>query len=156
MGFAARTALLFALALSTLGANGNDTQVAGLLQRMSAAVGPVWRTRFVSVSRLTLGRAQNVVSTDGEGLRITVRHCTGELCAGTYFDGTHLYSVNINDTAVPQTLQPEPFLRALRLVESLQFLSPSFSAQGGRIAGTGDASFGGRRYHTFVVSAVNA
>ncbi len=156
MGFAARTALLFALALSTLGANGSENPVTGLLQRMSVAAGPVWRTRFISVSRLTLGHAQNVVSTDSEGLRITVRHCTGELCSGTYFDGTHLYNVNINDTAVPQTLQPEPFLRSLRLVASLQFLSPSFVAQGGRIAAAGDASFGGRRYHTFVVGAVNA
>jgi hypothetical protein len=156
MGFAARTALLFALALSTLGANRNDSPVAGLLQRMSAAAGPVWRTRLISVSRLTLGHQQNVVSTDSEGLRITVRHCTGELCNGTYFDGTHLYTVNMNDTALPETLQPEPFLRALRLVASLQFLSPSFLTQGGRIADTGDASFAGRRYHTFVVGAVNA
>ncbi|HEY1868540.1 MAG TPA: retropepsin-like aspartic protease [Candidatus Cybelea sp.] len=155
MGFAARTALLFALALSTLGANRNDP-LTGLLQRMNAAAGPVWRTRFISVSRLTLGREQNVVSTDSEGLRITVRHCTGELCSGTYFDGTHLYSVNMNGTALPETLQPEPFLRALRLVASLQFLAPSFLAQGGRIGASGDASYGGRRYHTLVVGAVNA
>lgn len=156
MGFAARTALLFALALSTLGANRNDSPLAGLLQRMSAAAGPVWQTRFISVSRLTLGRQQNVVSTDSQGLRITVRRCTGELCSGTYFDGTHLYAVNMNDTALPETPGPEPFLRALRLVASLQFLSPSFVAQGGRIGAAPDASFGGKRYHTFVVGAVNA
>lgn len=156
MGFAVRIGLLFALALSTLGANRNDGAASGLLQRMSAAAGPVWRTRFVSVSRLTLGHQQNVVSTDSEGLRITVRRCIGELCSGTYFDGIHLYSVNMNGTALPDTLQPEPFLRALRLVASLDFLSPSFSARGGRIASAGDASFGGKRYHTIVVAQVNA
>jgi aspartyl protease len=156
MGFAARIGLLFALALSTVAANRNENPVSGLLQRMSAASGPVWRTRFVSVSRLTLGHAQNVVSTDGEGLRITIRRCTGELCSGTYFDGTHLYAVNMNDTALPESLQPEPFLRALRLVASLQFLSPSFSSQGGRLSNAGDAFFNGRRYHTFVVMMVNA
>jgi hypothetical protein len=156
MGFAVRTGLLFALALSTLGANRNENPTAELLQRMSAAAGPVWRTRFISVSRLTLGREQNLVSTDSEGLRISVRHCTGELCSGTYFDGIHLYAVNMNGTALPEAPGPEPFLRALRLVASLQFLAPSFSSQGGRVGGSGDAIFAGRRYHTLIVGAVNA
>jgi len=156
MGFAARTALLFALAFGTLGANRNDSPTSELLQRMSAAAGPIWRTRFISVSRLTLGHEQNLVSSDSEGLRINVRHCTGDLCTGSYFDGIHLYAVNMNGTALPEATGPEPFLRALRLVASLQFLSPSFSAQGGRIGGAGDASFGGRRYHTLVVGAVNS
>lgn len=156
MGFAARTGLLFALALSTLGAGRNESPGSVLLQRMGAAAGPVWRTRFISVSRLTLGHQQNLVSSDSEGMRITVKRCTGDLCTGSYFDGIHLYAVNMNGTALPESPGPEPFLRALRLVASLQFLSPSFAAQGGRIDGAGDATFAGRRYHTFVVGTVNA
>ena len=151
MGFAARTGLLFALALGTLGANGNDNDVVRLLERMRAAAGPVWQSHLVSVSRLTLGGAQNVVSSDSAGLRITVRHCTGELCNGTYFDGDHLYSVGINGTTLAQSLEPEPFLRALRLVASLSFLSPSFLSHGGRLGDASTATFAGKAYRTIVV-----
>jgi hypothetical protein len=150
MGFAARIGLLCALVLSTLGAN-RDSDVASLLERMSAAAGPVWQTHFVSVSRLTLGGQQNVVSSNSDGLRIIVRHCTGELCSGSYFDGDHLYSVNMNGTTLAQSLEPEPFLRSLRLVSSLQFLSPSYLMHGGRIGDAREGTFEGRRAQTFVV-----
>lgn len=156
MGFAVRTGLLCALALGTLGANRNESDVVRLLERMRAAAGPVWQTHFVSVSRLTLGGHQNVVSSDSEGLRIMVRHCTGELCNGTYFDGEHLYSINMNGTTLPDSLEPEPFLRSLRLVASLEFLSPSFLEQGGRIGLGGSGTYGGKSYRTFVVSDTNA
>jgi hypothetical protein len=156
MGFAVRTALLCAVALFTLGATPSESDVVGLLARMRAASGPVWQMHVVSVSRLTLGGEQSVVSSDTLGLRISVRHCTGELCSGTYFDGEHLFSVNMNGTAVAPSLQPEPFLRSLRLVGSLEFLSPSFLAHGGRIGGAGNGTFGGRVYRTIVVGDVNA
>ncbi len=156
MGFAKRTGLLCALALGTLGANGNASGEAQLLIRMRAAAGPVWQNHFISVSRLTLGGSQSIVSSDSSGLRITVRHCTGELCSGTYFDGEHLYSVNMNGTAVPESLEPEPFLRSLRLVGSLQFLAPSFIAHGGRLGEAGSGTFEGKLYRTIVVGDVNA
>ncbi len=156
MGFAARTALLFAVAIATLGASGGGGDAVRLLERMRAAAGPVWQGHFVSVSRLTLSGQQSVVSSDSQGLRITVRHCTGELCSGTYFDGAHVYSINMNGTTVARSLEPEPFLRSLRLVASLSFLSPSFLAHGGRIGGAGNAEFGGRSYRTIVVGDVNA
>lgn len=156
MGFAARTALLFALALGTLGASPSENGVVRLLERMRAASGPVWQAHFVSVSRLTLGGEQNVVSSESQGLRLIVRRCTGELCDGTYFDGDHLYSVNMNGTTLSQSLEPEPFLRSLRLVASLQFLSPSFIAHGGRVGGAGDATFEGKSYRTIAVGDVNS
>lgn len=156
MGFAARIGLLCAIALGTLGANRNESDVVQLLERMRAAAGPVWQTHFVSVSRLTLGGEQNVVSSDSEGLRILVRHCTGELCNGSYFDGEHLYSVNMNGTTLARSLEPEPFLRSLRLVASLEFLSPSFISHGGRIGAAGSGSFEGKLYRTIVVGGVNA
>lgn len=155
MAFAARAALLFAVALTTLGASGND-DVVRLLERMRAAAGPVWQAHFVSVSRLTLGGEQSVVSSDSSGLRITVRHCTGEVCSGSYFDGLHLYSMNLNGTTLPQSLEPEPFLRSLRMVASLAFLSPGFLAHGGRVGDSGPATYGGKTYRTIVVGDVNA
>ncbi len=156
MGFARRTGLLCALVLGTLGANRNDGDVSALLARMRAAAGPVWQAHLVSVSRLSFGNSQNLVSSDSAGLRITVRHCAGELCNGSYFDGAHLYSVNMNGTAVPESLEPEPFLRSLRLIASLQFLAPSFTARGGRIGDVSSATFAGRSYRTIVVGEVNA
>ncbi|MBV8529695.1 MAG: aspartyl protease family protein, partial [Candidatus Eremiobacteraeota bacterium] len=156
MGFAVRSGLLFAVALGTLGANGNGSDMIRLLEKMRSAAGPVWQAHFVSVSRLTLGGEQSLVSSDSEGLRIYVRHCTGELCNGTYFDGEHLYSVNLNGTTLARSLEPEPFLRSLRLVASLDFLSPAFILHGGRIGDASAASFAGKDYRTIVVGDVNA
>jgi hypothetical protein len=156
MGFAGRAALLCAVALGTLGANRNENDVVRLLERMRAVSGPVWQAHFVSVSRLTLNSQQNVVSSDSEGLRITIRRCTGELCSGSYFDGEHLFSVNMNGTALASSLEPEPFLRSLRLVASLEFLAPSFLVRGGRIGLAGNATFAGKPYRTIVVGDVNA
>lgn len=156
MGFAARLVLLCAIVLATTGANRNEGDVVRLLERMRAAAGPVWQTHFISVSRLTLGGEQNVVSSDSDGLRMTVRHCTGELCNGSYFDGEHLYSVNMNGTTLARSLEPEPFLRSLRLVSSLEFLSPSFLSHGGRIGAAGNGTFEGKVYRTLVVGDVNA
>jgi hypothetical protein len=156
MTFAIRAALLCALAPALLGASRIDSDTARLLDRMRLAAGPLWRAHFVSVSRLTLRGQQSVVASDSEGLRITVRHCNGELCSGSYFDGEHLYSVNMNGTTLARSLEPEPFLRSLRLVASLQFLSPNFSDRGGRIGAAGNGTFQGRTYRTMVVGDVNA
>ena len=156
MRFAARSGLLCAVALGTLGANRSGSDVVSLLERMRAAAGPVWQTHFVSVSRLTLGGGQSVVSSDSEGLRLTVRHCTGELCNGSFFDGQHLFSINMNGTTLARSLEPEPFLRSLRIVASLAFLSPSFLAHGGQVGGAGTGTIDGKAYRTIVVGEVNA
>ncbi len=152
MGFAARTGLLFALVLTTLGANRNDNDVVRLLERMRAACGPVWSAHVVSISRLTFNGEAAVVSSESEGLRLLIRRCTGELCDGTYFDGLRLYSVNLNGTTVPQSPQAQGYLRALRLAASLDFLSPSFIARGGQIGDAGDSNVEGHRYRTVVVA----
>jgi hypothetical protein len=136
MVFAARTGMLFALLLTALGAAPNQNDVVRLLEGMRGAAGPVWTAHFVSVARLTLDGQPAVVSSDAEGLRLNVRHCTGELCDGTYFDGERLFSVTMNGTILPQSAQPQPYLRSLRLIATLGFLAPSFIAHGGRV---GDA-----------------
>ena len=62
-----------------------------------------------------------------------IGHCSGEICDGSYFDGRRLYAVDMNGTAVPLSRQTEPYLRALRMVTSPEFLSPSFVRDGGRL-----------------------
>jgi hypothetical protein len=156
MGFAARSALLFAVALATLGANPTGNDVVRLLERMRNAAGPVWQANVVSVARLQFNGAPSVVSTESQGLRVMVRHCIGEICDGTYFDGERLFSVNMNGTTVEQSPQPEAYLRSLRLIGSLDFLSPSFFARGGSIGGAGTAAIGGKSYRTFVIGDANA
>jgi hypothetical protein len=146
MGFAARLVLLCALGLSTLGATRPSADFTRLVDRMRAAAGPVWNTHFVSISRVNLAGVTTVVSSESDGLPFTMRRCTGELCEGTYFDGSRLYSVNINDTVLPRSLDPEPYLRSLRLVASLGFLSPAFGSRGGRLDDAGMVTFAGKRY----------
>jgi hypothetical protein len=157
MGFAARVALLFALLPGTLGAQrSGDDGVVHLLEQMRVASGPIWQAHIVSVARLTFNGAPTVVSSESAGLSVMVRHCTGEICDGTYFNGDRLYSFNMNGTTLAPSLQPEPYLRALRLVASVTFLMPSFIARGGRIGAAGTATFEGRPYRTIVIGEVNA
>jgi hypothetical protein len=150
MAFAARMLLLCALAFVTLGAT-PASGLARLLAAMRHAAGPVWSTHFISISRLSSGSKTATVSTDSQGLSFVLRRCTGELCSGTYFDGTRLYRVDSNSTALPQSNQPEPYLRSLRLVASLAFLAPTFSARGGRVEDGGTEMLGAKIYHTIFI-----
>lgn len=150
MAFAARVALLFTLAASTLGAAPHSA-LGPFLDAMRAASGPVWSAHFVSISRLSFNGATGTVSSESQGVPFSLRRCTGELCDGTYFDGERLYSVNVNGTALPQSAEPEPYLRALRILASLDFLSPSFTAHGGRLIDGGTATMSGKRFQTIFV-----
>jgi hypothetical protein len=151
MGFVVRAVVLCALTLGTLAAAPSG-DLGRFLDRMRAASGPVWNAHFVSVSRLMLEGQTTVVESESHGLGFVLRRCNGELCSGSYFDGTHLYSIDINDSAV-RSGDAEPYLRSLRLVASLGFLSPSFaSQQNGRIVDGGMATFRGARYRTFYIT----
>lgn len=153
MGFAARLAMLCALIVSTLGATGTaPSDFARFVDRMRAAGGPAWHVHFVSISRVAVGDETSVVSTESQGVPFVVRRCAGELCQGTYFDGTRLYLMNMNGTVVPQSPDPEPYLRSLRLVSSLGFLAPAFTAQGGRLQDLGTVTFAGRRYRSMNIA----
>lgn len=151
MPFAARVVLLFTLAASTLGAAPRPA-IGPFLDAMRAAAGPVWSAHFVSISRLSFNGATSTVSSESQGLPFTLRRCNGELCDGTYFDGERLYSVNVNDTALPQSTEPETYLRSLRILASLDFLSPSFTARGGRLIDGGTATVNGKRFQTIFVA----
>lgn len=149
--FAARIALLCALVPATLGATGG-VSLTHLLDRMRTAAGPVWSTHFVSISRVSSeGDGTAVVETDGQGLRFNLHRCNGELCNGTYFDGERLFTVNINGTALPETKDPQPYLRALRWLASLGFLGPEFLGNGRRIDDGGSATIAGGRYRSIFI-----
>ncbi len=151
MGFAARTVLLFALLAATLGASPNGNGVVRLLEQMRGASGPIWQAHIVSVAALNFNGEAAVVSTESEGLRVSVRHCIGEVCDGTYFDGQRIYSFNMNGTMVADSQELEPFLRSLRIVASLDFLTPSFITRGGRVGAAAGATVNGKPYRTFVI-----
>ncbi len=152
MSFAARTGMLCAMALALMGASGDQNGALRLLTQMRDAAGPVWKAHIVSVSRLAYDDGPAVVSTDSEGYRLRIGHCAGEICDGSYFDGRRLYAVDMNGTAVPVSRQTLPYLRSLRIVTSLEFLSPSFLRDGGSVGAFGSASVEGRKYRTLIVA----
>ncbi|MBV8197868.1 MAG: retroviral-like aspartic protease [Candidatus Eremiobacteraeota bacterium] len=155
MPFATRAALLCALLVSTLGAAHSDANAGGLLQRMRVAAGPVWRAHIVSVARLVLNGAPTVVSSETQGARVLVRHCTGEVCDGTYFNGERLYSLNMNFTPVPQPRQSEPFLRSVRIAGGLLFLGSPSETRGIRIVNGGTAWYNSKPYRTLTIEGAD-
>ncbi|HLI96801.1 MAG TPA: aspartyl protease family protein [Candidatus Baltobacteraceae bacterium] len=169
MKFAARAALLCVLAASTGWAYAGwvDAQPAPpaapalpplsqLLTRMREINGGLWNAHMSSTSPHTVDGAPTILDTEAQGLRYVLSQCSGRVCLGTYFDGEHLFSVNINGTALPRSPDPEPYLRALRIIGTLDFLSPEFTQNGGRIEDGGWVTFDGRRCRRIYVSESNA
>lgn len=111
----------------------------------------MWSAHFVSISRVSFNGTMSTVSSESLGVPFTLRRCNGELCEGTYFDGERLFSVNVNDTALPQSSEAEPYLRSLRILASLDFLSPSFAAHGGRLLDGGTATMNGKKFQTIFI-----
>jgi hypothetical protein len=118
--------------------------------------GGLWNVHMSSTSPRTVDGAPTLLDTQAQGLRYVLSQCSGRVCLGTYFDGEYLYSVNINGTALPRSPDPQPFLRALRIIGTLDFLSPSFTESGGRIDDGGWATFDGRRCRRIFVSESKA
>jgi hypothetical protein len=147
--FGVRPALLCVLVAGTLGAA--HPSLDGFLARMRAASGPVWDAHIVSVTRERYEGTMTVVATESEGLRFLLRRCVGELCDGRYFDGTRLFAVDINGTSLPRTDAAEPYLRALRLAASLEFLRPGFAAGGRRVDDGGMVARSGKHYRSMFV-----
>lgn len=153
MGFAARIALLCGLAPLMVGAAPARPQpLAAVFSHMRAAAGPLYNAHLISTSPHAVDGQQAMLDTDVQGLRFSLRQCTGAICVATYFDGERLYSVNINGTALPRSPAPEAYLRALRITGVLDFLSPDFQSQGGRVYDGGYTRFEGRRCREIFVS----
>ena len=96
------------------------------------------------------------VSTDASGPRFFTRQCIGQVCVGTYFDGTHVFATNLNDTALPRSNESAEALRALRAISSLTFLAPEFAASGGVVEDAQFAMVDGEQYRALVVRQPNA
>ncbi|HEV7180296.1 MAG TPA: aspartyl protease family protein [Candidatus Baltobacteraceae bacterium] len=151
MGFAARLALLCALAVTMLGAAAPES-LPQLLDRMRERGGPVWRAHMISASALTIDNRVANVRSDSEGLPFSTYQCRQQLCTGTYFDGERVFSININGTALPQSDGGDAFLRAERTIATHAFLDPAFVDNGGEITDDGWTTIEGTRYRTLLVA----
>lgn len=159
MAFAGRFAMLFLFtvgfaAVSTLSAlpATPSESLSHLLARMRVQSGPVWNAHLTSVSHLMRNGETVDLKSETQGLRFATYDCNGALCAGTYFDGERIYSININGTTLPDTSGKDPLLRAERTIASDAFLAPDFSAAGGRVADDGITLISGVRYRTLLVA----
>lgn len=151
MGFAARIALFCVLAPLALGA-APAAPLPPVLAKMRAAAGPVYSAHLLSTAPHLVDGQEAMLDEDVQGLRFWLRQCTGSVCVSTYFDGERLFSVNINDTALPRSPAPEAYLRALRIIGTLQFLAPDFTLNGGSVRDGGFVTFHGRRCRRLYVS----
>jgi hypothetical protein len=163
MKFAARAALLCVLAATTGWVSAQPAPssaplppLSQLLTRMREVNGGLWNAHMSSTSPRTVDGVPTILDTEAQGLRYVLSQCSGRVCLGTYFDGEHLYSVNINGTALPRSAGPEPYLRALRIIGTLAFLSPAFTQNGGLIDDGGWVTFDGRRCRRIYVSESKA
>jgi hypothetical protein len=157
MPFAKRFALLLAACLAvasplpTLGAAPPES-LTRLLARMRERSGPVWSAHLTSVSHVMRGGETVDLKSETQGLRFASYECNAALCAGTYFDGERVYSININGTTLPEINSGDPLLRAERTIASFTFLAPDFTAQGGRIVDDGTTAISGVPYRTLLIS----
>ena len=157
MPFAKRFAMLFAVGLAvgtppaTFGAPSPES-LSHLFARMRLQSGPVWSAHLTSVSHVMRNGETVDLKSETQGLRFASYECNGALCAGTYFDGERIYSININGTTLPESNTTDPLLRAERTVASFTFLAPDFTSQGGRIVDDGTTAISGVPYRTLLVS----
>jgi hypothetical protein len=142
MHFAAHVALLLLL----------STDLSGFLEHMRDASGPVWRAHTTSTSRVTFASDIADVHSEAQGLRFATYECEGSLCAGTYFDGERVFSININGTTLPASDANDPYLRGQRTIASLAFLDPDFTKAGGSIVDNDMTKISGAPYRTLVIS----
>ncbi len=153
MKFAAQAVLLCVFGILPMGtAPVAQPSLSATIANMRAVNGGVYDAHIVSMSPHTMDGDFATMRTEVQGLRFTLQQCTGAVCLGTYFDGERLFSVNINNTALPRSPAPEAYLRALRILGTLQFLAPDFVAKGGNIYDGGYTNFNGRRCRRIFVS----
>jgi hypothetical protein len=151
MNFAVRAAVLCALMMA-LSAPSPSPGLSALIRHMRDVNGGLYDAHIVSTSPDVTDPSASVIRTAVQGLRFKLEECTGKVCLGTYFDGRRLYSLNINDTALPRSQTAEAYLRALRILGTLAFLSPDFTAEGGAVYDGGMVTWNGKRVHKIFVS----
>ncbi len=105
-----------------------------LLAKIAAAAGAGegYRARIERTAGAGAARKIERIAWDGR-LRLA-RACTGDICAGSWFDGTRAYELDANDVPVPETPQGTAYLRTLDAIETHAFALPAFRAAGGVVA----------------------
>lgn len=112
-----------------------------VVAHMRQANGDVYAAHIASTAAVTVNGQAATQQTDTQGLRFLLRRCSGAVCPGSYFDGEHLYEVTINGTALRRSALPDADMRAVRDVGELNFLSPGFTDEGGRLLDGGTVKF---------------
>jgi hypothetical protein len=157
MRFANAMLALILVAGTTVGGSAGAAErqaLATLLARVRVASGAPYTHHVVSIAHETVDGRTFEVRSESDGYRLLVRRCRDAVCAGTYFDGERDYAVNINDTALPQSLRDDDDERTLRAITSGAFASPRFRSEGGTVTELPDASRDGRSLRRLAV-AVN-
>ena len=156
MAFAGRVLLLCVLALGITGATGKPPSLHLLVDQMRAASGAPYKHHIFSISHERIDGVDVVTRTDFSELKFTTHLCDATICTGTYFDGRRLYGVNINDTALPNAIETQRIIRAIRIVNSGAFLEPDFLQNGGRLNDLGSIRDNNINYRAIGVNGVDA
>ena len=156
MAFAGRVPSLCVLALFLLGATSQRPALHQFVERMRAASGEPYRYHISSVSVSAVDGLDVTTRTDTAGMQYLSRVCQGDLCTGNYFDGTLMYGVTINDTALASSLSPSKFIRALRIVSSGFFTDAAFERTGGTLGDLGTMQRDGKTLRAIGVNAPGA
>ncbi|MBC5816302.1 MAG: hypothetical protein GIW97_07145, partial [Candidatus Eremiobacteraeota bacterium] len=154
MAFARRAFGLSVLAVFLIGAAPKSPPLHQLVALMRAASGDPYRYHITSTAHEKDNDNDVSISADFFGLQFLTRRCDGALCSGTYFDGSQLFSINMNDTALPAT--GEPALKAIRYINSGMFLSPDFARAGGVLTDMAVVRSEGKAYRAIGVKAPSA
>src|SRR5665213_1587578 len=129
MSFAVRVAALL-VALSSIATIARADTTGAFLDRMRAASGEPYRYRIVSISHVRIDGTVQTNTTEIQGIPYVSRTCVSALCSGDAFDGTTVYAVDLNDTALADAGVDPSFVLGLRTASSLAFLAPDFSRRG--------------------------
>jgi hypothetical protein len=154
MRFAGRSFWVCVLSACLIGAAPKAPTLHELVARMRAASGEPYRYHVVSIAHEKLDGIESSTQADFFGLQFVSRKCDGPLCSGTYFDGTQLFAVNMNDTALP--VAQTRTLKAIRYVNSGMFLSPDFARNGGTLTDLGIIRSEGKPYRAVGIDAPGA
>ena len=89
------------------------------------------------IARVVEGRTVTT-TLDQLGTRRLVRRCVGEVCEGSWFDGTTEWSFGLNEVVLPETHDAATVTsRTLFAIVSYAFAEPAFRAGGGTVAAAG-------------------
>jgi len=154
MAFAGRALGLSVLAAFLTGAAPIPPTLHQMVAEMRAAAGEPYRYHIASTAHEKDNDNGVAISADFLGLQFLTRRCQGALCSGTYFDGSQLFGVNMNDTALPAVA--DPALKAIRYINSGMFLSPQFAHAGGVLTDMGVIRSEGIAYRGIAVNAPSA